>query len=85
MNKKDFKMQSLGDNWFSCAVDGRYFINAKIYDEPSESGIDNGRISKLFITHADRYVVCNYDRGWDVKPSKAADLALFHEFLNCFN
>lgn len=42
------------------------------FDEPSEYGIDNGRISKLYIVERTRTlkVVCNYDRGWDVRPSK---------------
>ena len=42
------------------------------FDEPSRYGIDNGRISKLYIVERTRTlkVVCNYDRGWIVKPSK---------------
>lgn len=40
----------------------------KQYDEGSEWGIEGGRISKLTIKR-DGEMVCNYDRGWDVKPS----------------
>ena len=42
------------------------------FDEPSRYGIDNGRISKLYIVERTRTlkVVCDYDRGWDVRPSK---------------
>ena len=40
----------------------------KQYDEGSEYGIDGGRISKLMIKCEGR-TVCNYDRGWDVKPT----------------
>ena len=39
----------------------------KHYDEPSEFGINGGRISKLMIKVNDK-VTLNYDRGWDVRP-----------------
>lgn len=39
----------------------------KQYDEGSEFGIDGGRISKLTLKR-DGKEVCNYDRGWDIKP-----------------
>ena len=42
--------------------------SAKVYDEPSEFGINSGRISKLWIA-IDGVAICNYDRGWDLKPS----------------
>jgi len=40
----------------------------KQFDEGSEWGIDGGRISKLMIKRGGE-IVCNYDRGWDIKPS----------------
>lgn len=43
-------------------------FDAKVYDEPSDYGIDCGRISKLQI-RIDNEVVCNYDRGWDIEPT----------------
>ena len=44
----------------------------KHFDEPSQFGIDGGRISKL---HVQRFTptikeVVHYDRGWDIEPSK---------------
>ena len=39
----------------------------KHYDNESQFGIDNGRISKLTLVQ-DSKVVYNYDRGEDVKP-----------------
>ena len=39
----------------------------KQYDEGSEFGIDGGRISKLQLKR-DGKTVCNYDRGWDIRP-----------------
>ena len=44
-----------------------YTYMAKVYDEPSRLGIDNGRISKLTVCDY-RKTVVNYDRGWDVWP-----------------
>ena len=40
----------------------------KHFDEGSEWGIEGGRISKLMIKRGGE-IVCNYDRGWDIKPS----------------
>lgn len=40
---------------------------AKVYDLPSQYGIEGGRISKLLITR-DGWTLCSYDRGWDVEP-----------------
>jgi len=40
----------------------------KQFDEGSEWGIDGGRVSKLMIKRSGE-IVCNYDRGWDIKPS----------------
>ena len=44
----------------------RYWV--KHFDEGSQFGIDGGRISKLMIKRGGE-IVCNYDRGWDIKPS----------------
>ena len=43
----------------------------KQYDEGSEFGIDGGRISKLMLK-CNGEIVCNYDRGWDVRPTGPA-------------
>lgn len=48
----------------------------KHYEEPSQYGINKGRISKLTIKLDDQ-VVANYDRGWDIEPTcKEAEMAL---------
>lgn len=39
----------------------------KQYDDGSVYGIEGGRISKLMIKCGGE-IVCNYDRGWDIKP-----------------
>ena len=59
---------------------------AKVYDEGSEYGINEGRISKLLITIGGK-TVANYDRGWDIKPAEddeAAQIA-YAILLNEYN
>jgi len=57
-----------GNNWYEGRVDG-YKVYAKVYQKPSEYGIDNGRISKLIIKDSNNNTIANYDRGWDIKPA----------------
>ena len=42
---------------------------AKVYDEGSEYGINEGRISKLMIK-VDGVTTLSYDRGWDIEPDE---------------
>lgn len=58
-----------GHNWFEGEIGG-YTVYAKVYPEPSQYGIENGRISKLTITDGDGNTIANYDRGWDVAPKE---------------
>ncbi len=69
--------------------DGKFIINgivyewcAKVYDEPSEYGINNGRVSKLEIRKNNRAVL-NYDRGWDIKPDNDADIERIYRCIMC--
>lgn len=48
--------------------DSVYRYQMKVYGEPSRFGIEGGKISKLWITREDM-TVCNYDRGWDIRPT----------------
>ena len=49
---------------------------AKVYDEGSRYGINNGRISKLMLRSNGR-VIYSYDRGEDIEPqNEAAEIAL---------
>jgi hypothetical protein len=52
------------DNWVQGCVDG-YLYYAKVYAEPSEYGINGGRVSKLQVTK-NGDVIFNFDRGPDV-------------------
>ena len=52
--------------------DGKYKIAhywAKVYDEGSKYGINEGRISKLTIKIEGVTTLC-YDRGWDIEPDE---------------
>ncbi len=60
-------------NWHLGTIDG-YPFQAKVTDEDSEWGIDNGRIIKLFITEkpegenkGDTEIIA-YERGWLTYP-----------------
>ena len=59
----------------------RYWV--KVYDEGSDYGINSGKISKLMIKVGDE-IICNYDRGWDIKATtyeaRFALTILLHEF-----
>lgn len=58
-------------------IDGKnYEIQLVRFDEPSQYGIRNGRISKLWIADADRKEIVNYDRGWDKRPATATVKAI---------
>ena len=70
--KESVDLKPIGNDWYSDTViaDYKYEIQVKMFDEPSYFGINNGRISKLWIRNLDTgKTVCNYDRGWDIKPT----------------
>lgn len=55
-------------------TEGSLFINGKVlkycikhYDEPSQYGILEGRISKLEIRPDGEAATCRFERGWDIK------------------
>lgn len=57
-----------------------------VFEEPSEEwGIDGGRISKLEIRGPQHEWLCNYDRGWDTKPSDAKVKKFYDEIIKKFN
>lgn len=58
----------------------------KSYEDGSEYGIDNGRISKLTVWINEKIVI-NYDRGWDLKPDKKDESMMFvyNEIIKKYN
>lgn len=70
------------NNWVSGRI-GNCKFEAKIFDEGSEFGIDGGRISKLWIGRGNK-TICNYDRGWDIRPI-GQDKLILNKILREFN
>lgn len=61
--------------WITAIIEGRW-VQAKVYDEPSVYGVNEGRVSKLAISKTDTcdptrnffdQMDYNYDRGLDFK------------------
>lgn len=59
--------------WITCIIAGKW-VQAKVYDETSTYGINNGRVSKLCVGKTAtvdqnknffNQMDLNYDRGWD--------------------
>ena len=67
------------EGYIGIPAKGRYVkvrYQVKAYEEGSVFGINEGRISKLWL-QADGQTVAYYDRGWDIEPTcEAANLAL---------
>jgi len=68
------------EGWIDGTINGMRF-QARVYNEGSHYGIDEGRVSKLSIWDENIRTACrnffnactvNYDRGWDIRPQKAA-------------
>lgn len=74
-NREDgayFKNDKDNDIWVTgwYVKDGKgYYVNAKVYMEPSKYGINNGPVSKLSIYDEKDNIILNYDRNWDVRPT----------------
>lgn len=59
---------------------GGVMFNAKVYDEPSDYGINNGKVSKLWIDG-----MANYDRGWDKIPQTQKAFRRVKELVEYFD
>jgi hypothetical protein len=59
-----------------------WICNATIYDEPSKNGINNGRVSKLWINDKEKgFYIYEYDRGLNRKTPIGLKLA--DRIANC--
>lgn len=62
--------------------DTEYEVQAKVFLEGSEFGIDNGPISKLTIKNLNnKNTIVNFDRGWDIKPKSKEDKEAYEEIV----
>ncbi|MCY8636555.1 hypothetical protein MOD96_01900 [Bacillus sp. S17B2] len=86
MNIRFTKFKSR-EQWVEGIVnDGEYSFIAKLFDEGSKYGINNGRVSSLSISIGSTWsgfnnCVVNYERHWDIRPSKEYE-DLFKFVLN---
>lgn len=69
--------------WSNGKIDG-YEYSVKHFENGSEFGIDEGRISKIEI-RKDGKILVNYDRGWDIEPKDAAVKAVLFKLLERYN
>jgi hypothetical protein len=67
----------LEDGWITAFIGG-FWCQAKVYDEGSSFGINNGRISKLVVCDDVKWnhdkLLFSYDRGDDVNNMTEKDL-----------
>ncbi|RYG28505.1 MAG: hypothetical protein EOO01_39650 [Chitinophagaceae bacterium] len=61
-------------------VQGFSFI-ALVFSEQSEYGINQGRVSKLFMEKANQRVLV-YDRKWDIEPTEQESITAFNKLLS---
>ena len=81
-----YKIKKAMNTWIiGQTIDGKYDVHLVVFAEPSEYGIDKGRISKLVMKPTSEKgwanPIANFDRGWDVKP-KDGGIRKFIQNLN---
>lgn len=63
-----------------------YRFNAKVYGLPSNNGIDDGCISKLYVTDVNTGIeVIGYDREWYCEPCCPQEDAALNALLEIFD
>jgi hypothetical protein len=76
---KTTRRASGAGTWVIGTLNGHLF-NALVFPEHAECPdyeLDDSRISKLWIRReADKQEVCNFDRGWDVRPTTKTAAAI---------
>lgn len=69
------KLTARNDGWVKGKLQNITFT-ALVFDEPSEFGIEGGKISKLFI-YQDEDNIASYERGW-LKAVPEPMMPFFH-------
>jgi len=69
-------------NWSIGKIDN-YRFEAMVFDEPSENGINNGKISKLFLYNKNNEMVGAFERGMDIEPS-GNDKKIWNKIIQFF-
>ena len=69
MGKHSIVITKIIRNWVIGEIDGMQF-EAKVYDIPSEFGIDDGKVCKLSVCRdKDNGEIIAYERGWEKYPT----------------
>ena len=69
----------------SIVVDGKTVsYECKVYAEPSNFGIDGGKISKLRAM-CDGKTIIHYDRGWGLLPQSGFERSVLETIINKYN
>jgi len=68
------KVYEIKENWIFGKYKGKAFC-AKVFQEKSRFGINNGRVSKLSIMGSNNKIIYNYDRGIDIDSKIGLELA----------
>lgn len=75
----------VGGDWVTVRI-GKVAAYLLCFDEPSEEyGINGGRISKLNMRDVNNKWICNYDRGWDKKPTTKEAKVAFDIVITLYN
>lgn len=61
----------------------QYLFQAKVFDRESRFGIENGRVSKLEVSHSNATVM-RYSRGWDRWPRSQEQFEVLRAILEGF-
>ena len=67
--KATFTKFRTSTNWVDGTV-GNLKFQAKLFDEGSMYGINEGRVSKLYIYNNNSKYFVTYDRGWEIEPTE---------------
>jgi len=79
-NSNYIERNKIDPRWSKGHYNG-YEIEGMVFNEPSKYGINNGRVSKLWV-RKDGNIIIAYDRGWDIKPKSKDDRQLLKEITD---
>lgn len=80
MNHPDLKVESIDGIWMQGVYKKRYEFNGKIYDVGSRFGINQGRVSKLWVSDKETHkTIFSYERGMEL------DHPIGHEIAAIFD
>lgn len=89
MDKPIIKVNNIKNGWFIGVVTYKKLnseFQMKSFPKPSQFGINNGCISKLWMKYRPTdSVIVNYERGWDIRPKTEYAKTVYRAILREFN